>query len=189
MHYVAGHDRTARSECWYCFRVMQRRGLASVSTSCPKGYRWHGASKKWCGRILLLLLLQYSTVQHSTVQCSAVQYSTVQSNAVQYNTVQCSANTGTDIEHKALLAERKIVGHGHQTSQMAPFCGTRSEDEDSQTPGDGQHTDMVFRTLPAAVANDDQVAASELPVVVGYVLEPSPPCPLHSFSPPWNVVH
>ena len=33
------------------------------------------------------------------------------------------------------------------------------------------------------------MAASEPPVVLGYDLEPSPPCPLHYFSPLRSVVH
>ena len=63
--------------------------MSSHAMLCCSSWR----SVTWC---LWTLVLQYSTVQHSTVQCSAVQYSTVQystvqCSTVQYSTVQCSA--------------------------------------------------------------------------------------------------
>ena len=47
---------------------------------------------------------------------------------------------------------------------------------------------LASRTQPEACSKQSQVAASELPSVDGYVLEPSPVRTLHHFSPPRSVV-
>ena len=85
MHYVAGHDRTARSDRWYCFRVVLRvcDSKEDRPQSVPatlKGIAGMAPPKKGVAAYYYYYYYYYSTVQYSVVQystVSTVQYSTV----------------------------------------------------------------------------------------------------------------
>ena len=108
-------------------------------------------------------------------------------------------HTICDAQHKALLAEWKILvsWSSDKTNRACPtpigaFLQDRERRQGFPDPRRwSAHRHSLWRSGPSQrpSAKDDQVAASEPPVVVGYVVEPSPPCPLHYFSPPRNVVH
>ena len=125
----------------------QRRGLASVSTSCPKGYRWHGASKKWYGRILVQYnAVQYSTVQYSIVQYSTVQYSTVQYSTVQYSTVQYSTVQYSTVQYSAVrygAVQCSIV----QYTQSAQISATTKRSVAAKRTGLRQYQAAVGRVV------------------------------------------
>jgi hypothetical protein len=53
-------------------------------------------------------IVQYSTVQYSTVQCSTVQYSTVQCSTVQCSTVQFSTVQCSTVQYSAVQSSTVV---------------------------------------------------------------------------------